>query len=95
MFFFDRSVSATRLFTLILFLISLISIGFLGYEVINALVTGEALYRYGPRDLLSITITREAEPAKFEEFLNGRYVYMAFIAVIGMIAFVFNRKLSD
>jgi len=95
MFFFDRSPSATRLFTLILFLGSLIYIGLVGYEVIHALVTGEAIYRQDRWGVLKIAITREADPVKFEEFLNTNYFRMAVAAVVGTIAFVFNRKLSD
>jgi hypothetical protein len=89
------SPSVVRWISLLVGIVAfLMCAGFL-FLAVDSQISGKAIYRYGPRDMLSEKVESKSEPQKYHEALQKLYFRAGAAGLIGYVSLVFFRKLGD
>ncbi len=88
------SVVDARKSLLLLAIAAFVAAGVMGYIALGNERTGKASYKLG-RYTPAVQITRESEPEKFRKVANFRWGISFACVGVGVVSFVFYRKLDD
>lgn len=65
------------------------------FSAVSAQISGKAVYRHGPKGLISENVSFESEPLKYNEAIQKLYFRAGAAGFIGCISLVFFRKLGE
>ena len=89
------SPQITRWIAFVFAIIALLFFGFSTVSLVSAHSTGTATYRYGPRGILREEVTKQNQPQKFREAVEGLYFSACVTGLLSYVSFLFFRKLGE